>query len=86
MKFLKTSNLYSLNKSTYINLRWISYIGQLTVILIVQFFLQFKFYYLACISIVFLGILTNLYLIFKIKYQQLNNFVATTYLSYDIGQ
>ena len=86
MKFLETSKIYSLNKSTYINLRWISYIGQLTVILIVQFFLQFKFYYLACISIVLLSILTNLYLLFKIKENQLSNFVATTYLSYDIGQ
>jgi len=86
MKFLETSKIYSLNKSTYINLRWISYIGQLTVILIVQFFLQFEFNYLACISIVFLSILTNLYLIFKIKYHQLNNLIATSYLSYDIGQ
>ena len=86
MKFLETSKIYSLNKSTYINLRWISYIGQLTVILIVQFFLQFKFYYLSCISIVFLSILTNLYLLFKIKENQLSNLVATSYLSYDIGQ
>jgi len=86
MKFLETSNLYSLNKSTYINLRWISYIGQLTVILIVEFFLKFEFNYLVCISVVFLSILTNLYLIFKIKYHQLNNFIATSYLSYDIGQ
>ena len=86
MKFLGTSNLYSLNKSTYINLRWISYVGQLTAILIVEFFLKFEFNYLVCISVVFLSILTNFYLIFKIKYHQLNNFVATSYLSYDIGQ
>ena len=86
MKFLETSKIYSLNKSTYINLRWISYTGQVTVILIVQFFLQFKFYYLVCISIVFLSILTNLYLLFKIKENQLSNLVATSYLSYDIGQ
>jgi len=86
MKFLETSNLYSLNKSTYINLRWISYVGQLTAILIVEFFLKFEFNYLVCISIVFLSILTNLYLIFKIKYHQLNNFIATSYLSYDIVQ
>jgi len=86
MKFLETSNLYSLNKSTYVNLRWISYFGQLTAILIVEFFLKFEFNYLLCISIVFLSILTNLYLIFKIKYHLLNNFIATSYLSYDIGQ
>jgi len=86
MKFLETSNLYSLNKSTYVNLRWISYFGQLTAILIVEFFLKFEFNYLLCISIVFLSILTNLYLIFQIKYHQLNNFIATSYLSYDIAQ
>ena len=44
MKFLETSKIYSLNKSTYINLRWFSYIGQLTVILIVQFF-ESEFYF-----------------------------------------
>ena len=86
MKFLETSKMYSLSKSTYVNLRWFSYIGQLTVILIVQFFLQLEFNYLACISIVFLSILTNLYLLFKIKNNQLTNLVATSYLSYDIGQ
>jgi len=86
MKFLETSKIYSLNKSTYINLRWIAYIGQLIAILIVQFYLKFEFNYIACVSIVFLSILTNLYLIFKIKHHQLNNFTATSYLSYDIGQ
>ena len=84
MKFFETSELYLLNKSTYINLRWIAYFGQLCAILIVQFFLQFEFNYLACISIIFLSILTNLYLLFKIKENQLNNFVATSYLFYDI--
>ena len=64
----------------------IAYIGQLSAILIVQFFLQFKFDYLTCISIICLGILTNIYLIFKVKENQLSNFAATVYLSYDIGQ
>ncbi len=86
MKFFETSELYLLNKSTYINLRWIAYFGQLCAILIVQFFLQFEFNYLVCISIIFLSILTNLYLLFKIKENQLSNFVATSYLFYDIGQ
>ena len=86
MKFLETSKLYSLNKSTYVNLRWIAYLGQLSAIFIVQFFLQFKFHYLTCISIVSLGVLTNVYLTFKVKENQLSNFSATSYLSYDIGQ
>ena len=86
MKFLKTSNLYSLNKSTYVNLRWIAYIGQISAILIVQFFLKYKFDYFLCISIIFISVLTNLYLQFKIKDNQLNNYTSTMYLSYDIFQ
>jgi len=86
MKFFKTSNLYSLNKSTYVNLRWIAYIGQICAILIVQFFLEYKFNYFFCISIIFFSVLTNLYLQFKIKDNQLNNSTSTMYLSYDIFQ
>ena len=86
MKFQETSKLYSLNKLTYINLRWIIYIGQLSAILIVQFLLQFKFNYFACISVIFLSVLTNFYLQFKIQTNQLNNSLSTLYLSYDILQ
>ena len=86
MKFLKTSNLYSLNKSTYVNLRWIAYIGQISAILIVRFLFEYKFNYFVCISIIFFSVLTNLYLQFKIKDNQLNNSISTMYLSYDIFQ
>ena len=86
MEFIKASNLYSLNKSTYVNLRWIAYIGQISAILIVQFFLKYNFHYFICISIVLFGILTNLFLQFKIKDNQVNNFSSTIYLSYDILQ
>jgi len=86
MKFFEASNLYSLNKLTYINLRWIAYIGQLSAILTVQFILNFKFHYFTCISIIFFSVLTNLYLQFKIKEIQLSNFFSTIYLSYDILQ
>ena len=86
MKFVEISKLYSLNKSTYVNLRWIAYIGQLSAILIVQFFLQFKFHYLTCISVICLSILTNIYLQFKVKETQLSNLHSTLYLLYDILQ
>ena len=86
MKFFQTSNLYSLNKLTYINLRWIAYIGQISAIFIVQFILKYEFNYFACTSIIFISVLTNLYLQFKIKDNQLNNFTSTMYLSYDILQ
>ena len=86
MKLFQTSNLYSLNKLTYINLRWIAYIGQISAIFIVQFILKYEFNYFACTSIIFISVLTNLYLQFKIKDNQLNNFTSTMYLSYDILQ
>ena len=86
MKFKETSKIYALNKSTYVNLRWIAYIGQISAILIVQFFLKYNFHYFICISIVFFGILTNLFLQFKIKDNQVNNISSTIYLSFDILQ
>ena len=86
MKFFQTSKQYSLNKFTYVNLRWIAYSGQLITILLVQFFFKFNFNYLFCILIVFFGILTNFFLHFKIKDNQLNNNTSTFYLSFDIFQ
>ncbi len=86
MLLAETSKLFSLHKSTYINLRWIAYAGQLSAILIVQFFLEYKFNYFFCILIIFVSILTNLYLQFKIKENQLTNLVSTGYLAFDIIQ
>ena len=86
MKFKETSKIYALNKSTYVNLRWIAYIGQISAILIVQFFLKYNFHYFICISIVLLGVFTNIILQFKIKENQVNNISSTIYLSFDILQ
>jgi len=86
MEFFKASDLYSLNKSTYVNLRWIAYIGQISAILVVQFFLQYNFNYIICISIVLFSIFTNFILQFRIKENQLNNFTSSIYLTYDILQ
>ena len=83
MKFFETSDLYSLNKSTYLNLRWIAYIGQLSAIIYVEFLLNFNFNYFACFWIIFFSVLTNLYLQFKIRENQINNLISTIYLSYD---
>ncbi len=86
MEFIKTSDLYTLNKSTYVNLRWIGYIGQLLTILFVQFIFKYDFNYLICILIVFFGILTNINLQFRIKNNQLQNNFSTIYLVFDILQ
>ena len=86
MRFIGNSELYNLNRSTYINLRWIAFIGQIFAIFFVEFILQFKFNYISCLSIISLGVITNLYLQFKIKENQLNNFLSLVYLIYDILQ
>tara|TARA_A100001011_G_scaffold44062_1_gene41304 strand:- start:295 stop:1581 length:1287 start_codon:yes stop_codon:yes gene_type:complete len=86
MRFIGNSELYNLNRSTYINLRWIAFIGQIFAIFFVEFILQFRFNYISCLSIIGLGVITNLYLQFKIKENQLNNFLSLIYLIYDILQ
>ena len=84
MEFIKASKTFYLNKSTYVNLRWIAIIGQLITIFFVQFFLNFKFNYFTCVFIISLSVLTNFYLQFRFKENQLNNFFSTVYLSFDI--
>ena len=83
---IKNSNLYSLNKSTYVNLRWIAYIGQIITIFVVQFIFNFKFNYAICLSIILISVISNLNLQFKIKENQLNNTLSTIYLTFDILQ
>ena len=86
MRSVKYSELYSLNRSTYVNLRWIAFIGQIISIFIVEFILNFKFNYLPCLGIIFFGVLTNIYLQFKTKENQINNSSSLFYLVYDIFQ
>jgi len=86
MKFKETSKDYFLNKSTYVNLRWIAYIGQLISIITVEFILNFNFDYISCLIIIFLSGLSNIYLKFQIKGNQLQNNLASIYLAYDIVQ
>ena len=85
-KLFKSSKDFQLNKSTFVNLRWIALLGQFATINVVKFIFQFDFYFLLCNFIVGFGVLTNLLLYFKIKQNQLNNNLSTIYLAYDIIQ
>ena len=64
MKFFETSKYFSLKKSTYINLRWIAILGQLITINLVFFYLEFGFKYAATSLVIFIGALSNLYLVY----------------------
>ena len=86
MKFFETSKLHTFKKSTYISLRWIGIVGQLIAVNFVYFFLNFKFNCFASNTIIFFGILSNLYLIFIYKKTQLSDRSAFIFLVIDIFQ
>ena len=86
MKFFETSKYYSLKKSIYINLRWIGIIGQIISIYFVYFYLQFKFDFIYANIIIFLGILSNIYLTIIYKKTQLSERSALIFLLIDIFQ
>ena len=86
MKFFETSKYYSLKKSIYINLRWIGIIGQIISIYFVYFYLQFKFDFIYSNIIIFLGILSNIYLTIIYKKTQLSERSALIFLLIDIFQ
>ena len=86
MKFFETSKYHFFKKSTYINLRWIAIIGQLISVNFVYFFLNFNFDFIICNSVIFLGILSNLFLIFIYKKTQLSDRSAFIFLVIDILQ
>jgi len=86
MKFFETSKYHSFKKSTYITLRWIGIIGQLIAVNFVYLFLNPSFDFITSNLVIFLGILSNLYLIFIYKKTQLSDRSAFIFLFIDILQ
>ena len=86
MDFLQASKSYYLDRSTYINLRWIAIIGQLITINSVKFLLEFEFPYIYANIIIFLGIISNLYLYYFDNNPQISNRSSFNYLLIDILQ
>ena len=87
MKFFETSKYFSLKKSTYINLRWIAILGQLITINFVFFYLDFGFtFYTTTSLVIFIGALSNLFLIYIYKKTQLSDRSAFLFLFTDILQ
>jgi len=86
MKFFETSKFHTLKKSTYISLRWIGIIGQLISIYIVYFFFNFNFNFVLSNLVIFIGILSNFYLILIYNKTQLSDRSALIFLMVDIFQ
>ena len=86
MKFFETSKFHTLKKSTYISLRWIGIIGQLISVYIVYFFFNFDFNFILSNLVIFIGVLSNFYLIFIYNKTQLSDRSALIFLMIDIFQ
>ena len=86
MEISKVLETYSLNKSTYVNLRWIGIIGQFITINSVKFIFNFEFNYIAANLIIFIGIVSNIFLLYYYNKIQLSNRSAFIFLMLDIIQ
>ena len=86
METNSVSRIYSLNKSTYINLRWIGIIGQFVTINVVYFLFKFQFNVYFTNLIIFIGILTNLVLAYFYQKNILSNRASFIFLLIDILQ
>ncbi len=86
MEFLNNSKNYSLNRKTYINLRWIAIIGQFVAINFAAFFFQYEFSFIKANIVVLIGAISNIYLISFYVKNLLSNRTAFNFLIIDILQ
>ena len=86
MEFLNNSKNYSLNRNTYINLRWIAIIGQLIAINLTYFLFKFEFPIIKTNFIILIGTISNIYLLSFYSKNLLSNRAAFHFLSIDILQ
>ena len=85
-EFFTSKDNIQLDKKTLVFLRWIALVGQYATISIVFFIFKFELPFFYCSIVVFFGVISNLYLQYKFKKNQLNNFASTFYLFYDLLQ
>ena len=76
----------NLDKNTLTILRYIAIFGQFLAINIVYFYLGLPFPIELSYAVIFLGLLTNLYLQFGIKINQIKDFHSLIFLTYDLIQ
>ncbi len=86
MESSNISETYSLNRSTYINLRWIGILGQLITINSVKFIFDFDFDFIIANLIIIIGAISNIFLFYYYKKIQLSNSSAFNFLLIDIIQ
>jgi len=82
----RTKENLNLDKNTLSTLRFIAIFGQFVAINVVFFYLELDFPIKESFVIIFFGLLTNLFLQFKIKVNQLKDSYASFFLLYDLMQ
>ena len=82
----RTKENLNLDKNILTILRYIAIFGQLIAVSIVFFYLNLQFPVIECYLIIFLGLLTNIFLQFRIKVNQLKDTYASFFLLYDLIQ
>ena len=85
-EFFTSKDNIQLDKKTLVILRWIAIVGQYITICIVYLAFGFELPFFYCSVIILIGVITNFYLQFKVKENQLNNFTSTFFLFYDLMQ
>ena len=85
-EFFTSKDNIQLDKRTLVTLRWIALVGQYITINIVNFVFEFELPFVFCSLVIFIGVITNFYLQFVFKKNQLNNFTSTFVLFYDLLQ
>ena len=80
MELSTNSKSSHLNKTTYVNLRWIGIIGQFITINTVAFIFKFDFNFILANIIVLVGVLSNIFFIFFFKKIQLQEKVSLIFL------
>ena len=85
-EFFVSKDNIQLDKKTLVTLRWIALAGQYLTINIVNFFFKFELPFFYCSITILVGVITNFYLQFIFKKNQLNNFTSTFVLFYDLLQ
>ena len=83
---LKFEEELRLEKKTVVILRWIALIGQLITVYVVHFLLKLDLPLIFCSLTIFCGGLTNIFIHFNFKKNQLSNLESTILLFYDVIQ
>ena len=86
MEFLNNSKNYSLNRKTYINLRWIAIFGQFASVNLASFILNYEFAFIKANIVILIGAISNIYLISFYVKNLLSNRTAFNFLLIDIIQ